>query len=65
VRKIVPAEAARQPLAPDLGIGEVVDLARKSLRLASVAAIIGLRPGRIRTCSGSRPSAAASRFRSA
>ena len=33
--------------------------------LIPVATIIGLRPGRIRTCSCSRPSAAASRFRSA
>src|SRR5438552_18266814 len=33
VRKIVPAEAARQPLAPDLRIGKIVDLAREAQRL--------------------------------
>ena len=29
----MPAEAAGQPLAPDLGIGQLVDLAREALRL--------------------------------
>ena len=33
MREIVAAEAARQPLAPDLGIGQLVDLARQALRL--------------------------------
>ncbi len=66
VREIVPAEAARQPLAPDLRIGKLVDLARQALRLG-----LGRGDHRaearqdqhlLRHC---RPSAAASRFRSA
>jgi hypothetical protein len=41
VREITPAEAASQPLAPDLGIGEVVDLARQSPRFSLGGADIG------------------------
>ena len=45
MREIVAAEAVRQPLAADLGVGEVVDLARQALRLGFGAGDHRAEPG--------------------
>ncbi len=65
MREIMPAEAARQALAPDLGIGQLVELARKALGLGLGRADHRGEAGQDQHLVRARPSAAASAFRSA
>ena len=66
MREVVPAEAARQPLAPDLRVGQLVHLAHQALRLGFGGGDHRAETGQDQhLVAAARPSAAASRFRSA